>query len=168
MGVALGAIGLALPPRFRVTLALVAAVAAVVIGLRDIIMPTTKVCGRSAETPQRWMHYGPLLWAFSNGLVLGSGLATRVGFWLWYVLPTAALLSGNPLLAGLIFGSYGFTRGAAPLLLISTARLSARSLEQLSDLLTLRYGWARGRTSSLLLSMGMAVGITISSSGMPG
>lgn len=48
-----------------------------------------------------------------NGATLGVGASTRIGFWLWYVVPFAALLFGNPLLGAMIYGTYATVRGMA-------------------------------------------------------
>jgi hypothetical protein len=64
----------------------------------------------NAETPGSWLEREDLLVAAWNGLALGAGFVTRLGFWLWWVLPlvvfeTAAGRDG--LLAG---AAYGLTR----------------------------------------------------------
>lgn len=66
------------------------------------------------------MHKGPLRWATRNGLALGFGATSRIGFLLWYVVPLGALLSGSPAFGAAIYGTYGLVRGvAAPLILLS-------------------------------------------------
>ena len=65
---------------------------------------------RNAETPASWLERENLLVAAWNGLALGAGFVTRLGYWLWWVLPlvvfeTAAAPDG--LLAG---AAYGLTR----------------------------------------------------------
>jgi hypothetical protein len=39
-----------------------------------------------------------------NGSALGLGWSSRIGFWLWYVVPAAAVLSGSPLLGAAVWG----------------------------------------------------------------
>ena len=68
-------------------------------------------CNR--ETPQRWLDKGPLLWAIINGLALGCGVTTRIGFWLWYAVPLGAFLVGRPELGAVIYRAYGIIRGMA-------------------------------------------------------
>jgi hypothetical protein len=65
---------------------------------------------RDLETPARWLELGDLRVAVWNGLALGSGAATRVGFWLWWVLPAFAFASGSPAFGALLGGVYGGTR----------------------------------------------------------
>jgi hypothetical protein len=69
------------------------------------------------------MHRGPLGWATRNGLALGIGATSRIGFWLWYVMPVTALLSASPLAGAAIYGLYGALRagGVWVLLLAPTA-----------------------------------------------
>lgn len=77
------------------------------------------VLQRNCETTQRWMDMGPLRWAALNGLALGSGWYSRIGFPLWYVLPVAALCLGSATWGAAIIGLYGLSRGAAaPLLMV--------------------------------------------------
>lgn len=68
---------------------------------------------RDKETPQSRVHDGPVLWPIKNGLALGFGAITRIGFWLWYVIPISSFLIGDPFLGTLIYGIYSFTRGIA-------------------------------------------------------
>jgi hypothetical protein len=69
------------------------------------------------------MHHGPLAWATRNGLALGVGATSRIGFWLWYVVPLAALLSASPAWGAALYGCYGAVRasGVWALLLGPTA-----------------------------------------------
>lgn len=80
------------------------------------------------ETPQAWLQYGAVRWSIVNGLALGSGLFSRIGFLGWYLIPLACLAYGNPLAGALIFGTYGLMRGSLiwPMLVI-LARASAQT-----------------------------------------
>ncbi len=110
-GLLLGALGSMLPSQARIACASALGVAAVLIAAvgrgRGVLH-----CDR--ETPQRWVHLGPLRWATRNGFVLGIGATTRISFWLWYAVPFAALLFGDALLGALVYGTYGGIRGLAP------------------------------------------------------
>lgn len=66
---------------------------------------------RNKETPQRWIHEGPLRWALNNGFSLGLGFGSRLGFWLWYVIPLLAVVLGDVWLSAALYGTYGATRG---------------------------------------------------------
>jgi hypothetical protein len=90
-----------------------------------------ELCGRrvappqlDCETPRGWLRKGPLLWAVQNGLALGFGATSRIGFLVWYAVPLGALLSGEPILGAAIYGAYGLVRGvAAPSILLLMGRL---------------------------------------------
>ena len=72
------------------------------------------------------MQNGPLWWAIRNGVTLGFGATSRIGFLLWYVVPIGALLFGSPALGAAIYGTYELVRGAAaPAILLGTWRLKA-------------------------------------------
>ncbi len=64
------------------------------------------------ETPQAWVNHGPLLWAARNGAALGIGILSRIGFWLWYVVPASAFLSGRPWFGTIVYGLYALFRAA--------------------------------------------------------
>lgn len=64
------------------------------------------------ETPQTWVGHGPLLWAARNGAALGTGALSRIGFWLWYAVPLAALTSGSVRFGAVIYGLYAVFRAA--------------------------------------------------------
>lgn len=66
------------------------------------------------ETEQRLVHHGPLRWAAENGALLGLGFTSRLGTWLWYTVPAAALASGSPREGAMVYGLYGFTRLFVP------------------------------------------------------
>lgn len=112
-GILLGAVGSLLTLYSRIAIASLLAVVAIILGSLELggrrIAPLQ--CNR--ETPQRWVHMGPLRWATVNGLALGCGATSRIGFWLWYAVPIGALLTGRPELAAVIYGTYGTVRGLA-------------------------------------------------------
>jgi hypothetical protein len=62
------------------------------------------------ETNVAWLTHENWRTAVYNGLALGVGVSTRLGFWLVYALPTAAFASGDPLFGALIYGLYGLAR----------------------------------------------------------
>lgn len=77
------------------------------------------------ETEQSLLHHGPLRWAAENGALLGLGFTSRLGTWLWYTVPAAALVSGSPASGALVYGLYGFARLLIPSLL---AGISVRAM----------------------------------------
>lgn len=112
-GVLLGAVGSQLLLEIRLAGISLLAVLAIAVGGLELGSQRFRPFQRSCETPQGWIHTGALRWALRNGWTLGLGATTRIGFWLWYLVPIAALLSGKPELGALIYGTYSFTRGAA-------------------------------------------------------
>lgn len=98
--------------------ALVTLLAAVgfVVGLADLLGRRLPLLESSRETPQAWLNRrGALGWSVRNGLALGSGFASRIGFWLWYAVPFSALFSGSVLRGALIYGAYSLARGVGVL-----------------------------------------------------
>jgi hypothetical protein len=68
------------------------------------------------ETPSRWLEY-PGAWpAALNGLALGAGFLTRIGYWLGWLMPVLAFAAGG--LGGVTIGAvYGMARlGASAVL----------------------------------------------------
>lgn len=75
----------------------------------------------STDSPQRWIHTGAGRWALSNGAALGIGAGSRLGFWLWYVIPLASFLSGSVAAGAAMWGTYGLVRGAAAWVMLLAA-----------------------------------------------
>lgn len=62
------------------------------------------------ETSKSWVHEGWLDWALKTGTELGVGATTRLGSPLWFSVPIAAFATGDPLLGGVIYATYGVAR----------------------------------------------------------
>lgn len=96
------------------------------------------------ETHQRLLHFGPLRWSLVNGGLLGLGITSRVGYWLWYVVPVGTWGVGSWWAGGAIWGLYGFGRLAATGVLAGTLANGLVSESQLSrSLLETRRALAR-------------------------
>jgi len=65
---------------------------------------------RNTETSQLLLEKGPLRWAFLNGALLGVGFTSRIGFWLWYVIPITVWMSGSAIAGMAVWGLYGGAR----------------------------------------------------------
>lgn len=117
-GWVLGALGALLPASARMAVATALGLAAVLVAVpgrgRGVLH-----CDR--ETPQRWVHLGPIRWATLNGFVLGVGATTRIAFWLWYAVPCAALLFGDPVAGAVVYGTYAAVRGLVPYAVMARA-----------------------------------------------
>ncbi len=112
-GALLGMAGGHLSTRLRLAGAGLLAIPAIALGGWDLARAHLRPLQCDRETPQRWMCAGALRWACRNGATLGLGATTRLGFWLWYVIPLGALLAGRPALGIAIYGGYGLVRGGA-------------------------------------------------------
>jgi len=114
-GLILGMIGSLFRSETRAAAASLGAVGAIIVGAADILGRGIRLPQVDRETAQRMMHWGAIRGAVANGALLGMGFVSRIGFWLWYVVPMTALLAGDPLVGAIVYGCYGFTRGIAPL-----------------------------------------------------
>lgn len=95
-----------------------------------------------------------------NGAALGIGATSRVGFWLWYLIPVGALLVGSPIFGGLVYGAYGFVRGWTVWLLL-LGLLDRMWGDDPAAWLTARYWAARRLAARYLLLLGMAVAVAV-------
>lgn len=126
-GALLGFLGSHIPIDLRIAAASVLAVVAVLVGAAELISPRTRgPRGFDRETPQRWLHTGPVTWAIRNGFALGTGFTSRIGFWLWFVVPLSGLLPGSPTVGVLTYGLYGLCRGLFPAMVMTRALANPR------------------------------------------
>lgn len=112
-GLVLGLLGSTAPLQMRVAVASLLTLSGVVVGLLSLTLPrfTPLQCDR--ETPQKWLFRGPIVWALWNGASLGFGATSRLGFWVWYVVPIGSFLVGHPFIGALFYGMYGLVRCAS-------------------------------------------------------
>jgi len=97
------------------------------------VFPRLPVPQRDVETERSLLSRGPIAWAAVNGGLLGIAITSRIGFWLWYVVPLASFLLGSWWAGALIYGWYGFSRLAA---IVVLAALVRRSSARWADRLT--------------------------------
>jgi hypothetical protein len=93
------------------------------------------------ETNQRWLTYGDWRTAALNGLALGLGFTTRIGFWLFYVVLLSAFVVADPLYAALGYAAYAASRvGGSLMLWITGLRVAGRGwlprLRTMTDVIT--------------------------------
>lgn len=105
IGTALSLLGVALGPAADGIVCIAA-----LVGLGYFALSRTTPWQFDRETPIAWLHHEDSRTALYNGAALGSGFSTRIGFWLWYILPIAALLSGRIVLGATVFFVYGISR----------------------------------------------------------
>lgn len=152
-GAALGWMGSLLTSEFRSALAVAFSLVAIGLGLAELSGHRVALIQVDRETPYAWLRPGPLRWAMRNGAAIGFGAATRLGFWLWFVIPIGAMLSGNPLIGALGWGLYALVRTASVggiLLLVQR-----RQLDTKGSALLRQSERARGLVSAQLLAIGL-------------
>lgn len=122
VGAALGSLGSLVPRPGRVALALVIGLGAGSVALLGLTGRPLRVPQCTRQTPQNWLMLGYWKWAIRNGLSLGIGASTMIGFWVWFVTPCASFLFGSPLAGALIYGSYGLIRGSMAGFIVRVSR----------------------------------------------
>ncbi len=157
-GAVLGAVGSLLPLDFRLAAGSILAIAAIVLGGLEFFGRRIQPLQFDCETPQRWVHKGPLAWAIQNGLTLGFGATSRIGFWLWYAIPLGAFLVGNPLFGAVSYGTYGLLRALGAVFIVL---VMMRTKVDISDWLIEHYGIAKILTTSQLTFLGLATAIVV-------
>ena len=157
-GAFLGAAGNLIPLDFRLAAGSILAVIAIAVGGLEFFGRRVRLPQLDCETPQRWVDRGPLGWATRNGLTLGFGATSRIGFWLWYVIPLGAFLVGDPRLGAIIYGTYGLVRAlGAVFMFLGMLLLEA----DISDWVIERYGAARFLAAGQLVFLGVALTIVV-------
>lgn len=153
-GALAGAVGGLLTADVRSALGALLALAAAGLGLAELVGHRVRIVQIDRETPFAWLESGRMRWAARNGMTLGFGAFTRLGFWLWFVIPCGALLSGSALVGALGWGAYAFVRtaGAGWILLLTDRR---RLNPEKGDALLRQSGRARGAASAQLFVVGV-------------
>lgn len=111
LGFLLGELGSLIAQDFRVGLATVLTIFASALALSELMGNPITIPQFDKETPRRWVQEGASYWAIKNGFSLGLGFTSRIGFWLWYIIPFSTFLIGLPSIGALIYGAYGTARG---------------------------------------------------------
>jgi hypothetical protein len=159
-GALAGAAGSLLTADGRSALGALFALAAAGLGLVELTGHRVVLIQIDRETPYAWLEAGPVRWAIRNGANLGFGGLTRLGFWLWFVIPVGAVLSGRPLIGALGWGAYALVRTASAgwlLLLVDRRRLDPEK----GDVLLREVSRARVATSAQLLAIGLSALLAI-------
>lgn len=155
LGALLGVLGGYLSLEFRIAAATIAGLTAILIGGLELSGRSVSVLQLNRETPQQWVHSGPVKWAIRNGASLGLGFTSRLGFWFWYVVPLTALLIGQPLWGVVLYGLYGAVRGWAVWLFLRPP--FGMSADELDDWVTGHFPTAYLVGAGQLLAVGIVV-----------
>jgi len=108
-----GAVGGLVPLAVRVS---VGTILATVLVVMPLLLPR-RMPQLNRETEQDLLSLGPIKWAVVNGFLLGLGFASRIGFWVWYLVPLGCVILGSPVPAAIVWATYGCVRlGAASVL----------------------------------------------------
>lgn len=124
VGVFIGGLGSLFGPFPRALLAGAAVLALVGSALRR---PTPWQWNR--ETPLTWLTYQDWRTAAYNGVTLGAGLTTRIGFWLMYIVPIGVFAHAEPLIGAVVFGTYAAVRSVGGLVLAKISFHSQSAIE---------------------------------------
>lgn len=91
------------------------------------------------ETEQSLLSIGPIKWALANGFLLGLGFTSRIGHWIWYLIPLGCFVVGSPGHGAAIWGTYGAARlGIAAAVAWKMHRRPNRMADLSRSLLSLR------------------------------
>jgi hypothetical protein len=165
-GISLGFVGGFVSGHTRIGVASMAAVLAVILGLCELFKSRPlRPLQLDRETPQRWRFSHVLVWSAKNGMALGFGATTRIGFWLWYAVPLAAFVAGSAWLGAAIYGAYASARGLSVWVLAIVAVLGRRSChsgpDDIAMWLTGREDRARLMAGGTLVSLGVCIVIGV-------
>jgi len=123
-GAALGFLGSHVSSAIRLTFFSLVVVGLAGVGLTQLISRRAITPWQlDRETSQRWLRNGPITWSIKNGMALGFGATSRLGYWLWYLVPVGAFVSGGTTSAAVIYGLYGLSRTFPALVLYLDMRL---------------------------------------------
>jgi hypothetical protein len=106
-GLALGAVADLLEEPTRLAISL-----AITVGLLAGSLTADRPWQLDRETDRNWLRHRNWRTAALNGAALGLGLTTRIGYWLWYLLPVGILVLGDWRAGVVLYGTYGAVRGA--------------------------------------------------------
>jgi hypothetical protein len=158
-GGVVGSIGALVPVAFRVAVGTALALVLVVVPLLWLRwLPQI-----DRETDQDLLGRGPVIWALANGFLLGTGVTSRIGYWIFYLLPVGCFVAGSTLWGAVVWATYGFTRlGSVVLLAWSMRRRPTGMLELSTTLLARRPALRRASgpiTAVLALALTLGLGL---------
>lgn len=99
-------------------------------------------------------------WAIRNGASLGLGFTSRLGFWIWYLIPASSFLLGEPLLGAALYGLYGAVRSIAVWLFLKPPSFWTPG-DDLDAWIQMQYPIMRRITAESLIAIGVFVVLVI-------
>lgn len=109
VGSVVGLLGSAMPTNARLIVGLImSSAAAVILGIdiwRRVPFPQLE-----RQTQKDWIDQGAARWAVKTGSELGVGVSTRIALPVWFAVPIASFLVGDPLAGAGIWGGYALAR----------------------------------------------------------
>jgi heme exporter protein D len=121
-GLLFAALGVLVGDDPRTAIASAAIAVAAMLGVWEAAGRRARLLQLDQETPQRWMHFGPIRWPLANGAALGFAVTSRLGFPLWYVLPILSFASGTLWFGPLLWSVYGASRTSLAWLVLRVMR----------------------------------------------
>lgn len=133
VGALLGALGAALSAPGRPAVILGVSLVGAALGGAEIWGRRPWVLQRDRATSKHWMRFGAIVNSAANGMAMGVGFATRIGYWLWYVLPIVAVLSGSWKVGALLFVVYASVRAGIGVFFATAGETRGESAHRLQD-----------------------------------
>lgn len=86
------------------------------------------------ETSLNWLLFQDWRTAAYNAASLSLGFTTRIGFWMFFLVPVGAFISGHALTGALIYSTYATTRALASFVLAAVSFRSQRITDEVQRL----------------------------------
>jgi hypothetical protein len=132
-GALLGALGAALSASSRHWLAFGVSLLGVALGGAEVLGRRVWLLQRNQATAQSWMRFGATINSAANGIAMGIGFSTRIGYWLWWALPVVAVLSGSWRIGAPLFVLYASVRAGIAVLFSLLGEARHETAHRLQD-----------------------------------
>jgi hypothetical protein len=112
-GSLLGVSGAMVSQPTRDALLSMAAFALLALGILDLANHPVRLIQFDRGRPHPSANSSPLKWTIKNGSALGTGFSSRIGFWMWFLIPVSSYWTGDFAKGAFVFGVYGLCRSAS-------------------------------------------------------
>jgi hypothetical protein len=160
LGGLLGALGAALSASTRHWLVFGVSLLGTAFGGAELLGRRVWLLQRDHETNQSWMRFGATVNSAANGVAIGLGFSTRIGYWLWYVLPVVAVFYGSWQIGILLFVVYSSIRAGIAVLLSSVGEKNKETSHRLQDRLASLNPVMRTACAGALVVVSIAFAVT--------